>query len=259
MTSHRPIVISIIQYQDDIAAGRMTVFDLINRLPGFGVAGIELRRETWQNYQSELPAVRDLLKQMGMIVTYGSFSTLFSSTDESRRLLRHDLETAQALGSPLLRVFPGAAPDALDDPAWQQAVEIVDYAASLNVVIALENFGKTPGGKLSEVLHILNRIQSPALQTNIDIGNYDTNGEDVVTAIHALGSRAVYAHLKDKAGERSDSTTYLGGGTLPMRKIVTALNQLPQPIIYCFEFVGAGEADSRIEKSVAFLRSLESQ
>lgn len=252
--TNRPVVISILQYQDEIAASALTVFDLIGKVAAFGVDGIELRREPWRDYQIEVAPVREQLEAQGKFATFATFSTLFAPDDDARKLLFHDIDTARALGSPLLRVFPGAAPDDLSDPAWSRAKEAVDYAASLGIVIALENFGKSPGGTLREVATVLDAIPHPALQTNIDIGNYATNGEDVVTAIQTVGGRAVYAHLKDKLGSQSDATTYLGGGDMPMREIVTALEALPQRIIYCFEFTGGGEPDARIEKSLAYLR-----
>jgi sugar phosphate isomerase/epimerase len=252
VNANRPIFISILQYQEQVNAGTLTVAEVLDKLPTFGVAGIELRREIWPNYQSELPTVRDRLRTMGMQVTYATFSTLFSPDTAARQFLYHDMDTAKALGSPLLRIFPGADPFTADDDAWQSANQAISYANSLGIEIALENWGKLPGGKVSEIAHILERI--PALKTNIDIGNYATHGEDVLEAIRKFGSRAIYAHLKDKAGDRSDATTYLGGGTLPMRQIITALNALQQAITYCFEFVGDGEADSRIIKSVDYLR-----
>ena len=39
-------------------------------------------------------------------------------------------------------------------------------------------------------------VSSPSLGTNLDIGNYALNGQDVPAAIRALGPRIVYAHLK---------------------------------------------------------------
>lgn len=252
----RPVIISILQYQDEIAARTLTVFDLIDKVAVFGVDGIELRREPWRDYQIEVAPVREQLEAQGKFATFATFSTLFAPDDDARKLLFHDIDTARALGSPILRVFPGAAPDDLSDPAWSRAREAVDYAASLGIVLALENFGKSPGGTIREITHILNAIPHPALQTNIDIGNYATNGEDVVTAIQTVGGRAVYAHLKDKSGSKSDATTHLGGGELPMREIVTALESLPQRIIYCFEFTGDGEADARIKKSLSYLQAL---
>lgn len=253
MNSNRPVIISVVQYQQQLADGTFSIFDLIDKLEALGADGIELRREMWANYATELPAVRDRFRAAGKIVTYATFSTLFAADAEAQKLLLHDLDTARALGAPLLRVFPGAAPADLDDPAWDAAREAVDYAASQGVILALENFARPPGNRLSELIHILDNLRAPALMTNIDIGNYATNGDDVVAAIRSLGDRAVYAHLKDKSGASSDETTTLGRGTLPMRSIITALNALPQEMIYCFEFGGGGEADTRIRQSLAYL------
>jgi sugar phosphate isomerase/epimerase len=253
LNANRPVIISILQYQDEIAAGTLTVLDLLDKLAPFGVDGIELRREPWKGYQNEIAQVREQLEAQGKFATYATFSTLFAPDDDAQKLLLHDIDTAKALGSPLLRVFPGAAPEDLADPAWGLAKEAVEYAASIGVAIALENFGKAPGSTVREIAHVLNAMPHPSLGTNIDIGNYATNGEDVVAAIRTVGERAIYAHLKDKLGSKSDATTHLGGGDMPMREIMTALEALPQRIIYCFEFAGGGEADTRIEKSLAYL------
>ncbi len=254
MIPNRPVVISVIQYQDELKAGTLTITDLIDKLDGLGVDGIELRRELWEHHASELPAVRDRLRADGRLVTYATFSTLFSADEGARNMLRHDILTAQALGSPLLRVFPGVIPTDPTHASWVDAREAVEMAAALGIVIALENFGSDPGGTSAEVLRVLSEIAAPALKTNIDIGNYTTHGEDVVAVIHALGDRAVYAHLKDKSGGERDSTTYLGGGTMPLPAIMSALNALPQEIIYCFEFAGGGEPEKRIAESVKYLQ-----
>jgi sugar phosphate isomerase/epimerase len=254
---NRPVIISILQYQDEIAAGTLTVFDLIGKVVSFGVDGIELRREPWGNYQAEVAQVREQLEAHGKFATYATFSTLFSPDGDAQKLLLHDIDTARALGSPLLRLFPGAAPEDRSDPAWNLAKEAVRYAASLGIMLALENFGKAPGATVREIAAILDAIPHPALQTNIDIGNYAANGEDVVAAIQTVGGRAIYAHLKDKLGGKSDATTHLGGGDMPMHEIMTALEALPQRIIYCFEFAGGGEADARIQKSLAYLHDFQ--
>jgi sugar phosphate isomerase/epimerase len=168
--------------------------------------------------------------------------------------LLHDLDTAKALGSPLLRVFPGAVPADISDATWAWAHEAVDYAASLGLLIALENWGKLPGGHLSELSYVLHNIPSQTLKVNVDVGNYAMHGEDVLEAIKVLGERVVYAHLKDKPVMNGETTTYLGGGAFPMDAIVDALEALPQPMLYCFEFDGDGEAEMRIAKSLAYLR-----
>jgi hypothetical protein len=47
----------------------------------------------------------------------------------------------------------------------------------------------------------------------------------------------------------------LGGGALPLDAIFAELDRLPQQIIYCFEFVGGGDPDARIAKSLAYLHA----
>lgn len=256
MNAQRPVILSVIHYQDEILSGTLRVFDLFDKLDALGVAGIELRREIWPNYQDEVQAARKWLDDHGKIVTYATFSTLFSPDEGARKLLFHDIDTAKALGSRLLRVFPGAAPSDVSAEGWNGAREAVDYAASMGVDIALENFVKAPGCTIREIAEILDEIPSQSLKTNIDIGNYATQGEDVLAAIEILGPRIVYAHLKDKVSDNSGGMTFLGGGGMPMEKIVRALNALPQQVIYCFEFGGGGEAEMRITKSVQFLNGI---
>ena len=251
MKTTRPVIISVIQYINELESGTLKVPDLVAKLPDLNVDGIELRRESWANYEKELPAVRAQLEAMGQMVVWATGSTLFAPDAAAQKMLLHDLDTAKALGSPLLRVFPGAAPDDPDDPRWQGAIEAVAHATSLGIVIALENWFKLPGGRLSELKHILNHIPSPTLKVNIDVGNFAVHGDDVLEAIDELGPRVVYAHLKDNL--EGGGTTYLGAGILPIDAIVGALEALPQPVIYCFEFQGGGEAESRIAKSLAYL------
>ncbi|NJN83581.1 MAG: hypothetical protein HC802_15725 [Caldilineaceae bacterium] len=75
----------------------------------------------------------------------------------------------------------------------------------------------------------------------------------MVAAIATVGERAVYTHLKDLTDDPDDALTYLGGGQLPLAAIMDALDALPQRLFYCFEFRGGGEAEARIEKSLAYL------
>ncbi|MBA3870681.1 MAG: sugar phosphate isomerase/epimerase [Anaerolineae bacterium] len=251
MKTTRPILISVIQYINELESGALRVPDLVSRLPDLNVDGIELRRESWPDYANELAGVRDQLQAMKQMVTWATGSTLFSEDAAAQKMLLHDLDTAKALGSPLLRVFPGATPADLSDAKWANAREAVDYATSLGIDISLENWFKLPGGRLSELAYITKHIESPTLKVNIDVGNFAVHGDDVLEAIDQLGPRVNYAHLKDAL---DGSTTYLGGGTSPIDAIVSALEALPQPIIYCFEFQGGGEAESRIAKSLAYLR-----
>jgi sugar phosphate isomerase/epimerase len=244
------------QFEDALKAGTQTVFDVIETAHRVGADGVELRRETWPNWQQELAAARAKVEVLKLLVTYATHVTLFSADEAGQAVLRQDIDAAAALGSPLVRVFQGPAPETDDDARWAAARAVVDYAASRKVVIALENYVGMPGGKLAEIQRVLEQIQSPALGTNIDIGNYTQHGQDVVAAIHAIGDRAVYAHLKDKAGTGGEPPVYLGAGQMPLPAILTALAALPQSFPYCFEFRGGEDAEAGIRASLDYLAQL---
>jgi sugar phosphate isomerase/epimerase len=196
---------------------------------------------------------RQLAESLKLGLTFATHNLLFSPDAEAHQLLLHDVDTAAALGSPLLRIFPGRTPPNDDGPGWDGAREAVEHAASRGIVIALENYVGMPGGTLAEVAHILDLIPLPALKTNIDIGNYVVRGQDVVEAIRTVGQRAVYAHLKDRAADPEGPHAYLGGGTMLLQPILAELDSLPQEMIYCFEFPGGGDPEGRIAKSLAYL------
>jgi sugar phosphate isomerase/epimerase len=254
-THARPILISVVQYQPALEAGRMTVADLIAQAQAHGVDGVELRREVWPGYKSEVTDIRRQIEAAGLLVTYATFSTLFNADESAHDQLLEDITTAQALGAPLLRVFPGATPPDEDRIGWARAEAAVAHAAQLGVQIALENFARTPGGTLAEAQQILARITSPALRVNLDIGNYPLHGQDVVEAIHAVGDRAIYVHVKDSSGGANGAPVGLGEGVLPLGDIFDALDALPQRLLLCFEFPGGDDPDGRIRHALAVLRA----
>lgn len=254
MNRERPILISVMQYEDKLNSGAMTVFDVIDAAQRLGADGVELRRELWPNWRRELVAASQWLEKLGLMATYATFVTLFSADNTDQSTLRQDIDAAAALGSPQLRVFQGPQPADADEAGWASARTIADYAAQRGIVLALENFARTPGGALAEIQRVLARVPHPALATNIDIGNYAGNNEDVVHAIRTLGARAASTHLKDNSAEPGEPATYLGGGVLPLDAIMAELDALPQRIIYCFEFRGGDDAEERITRSLEYLR-----
>jgi sugar phosphate isomerase/epimerase len=254
MTANRPILISVAQFMDELNAGSLTIFDVIEAASRLGADGVELRREVWPKHNEELAAARARCQDLGLILTYATFATLFNADEAGATMLRQDIDAAAALGAPLFRVFQGPAPADDDEAGWAVGQAMIDYAADQGVVIALENYARTPGGKLAEIKRVLDRLPSPNLGTNIDIANYAGHGEDNLIAIQTVGDRAIYAHLKDMSATVPGDLTYLGGGTLPIDDIIAALNSLPQRLLYCFEFRGGGDPEGRIKQSLAYLK-----
>jgi sugar phosphate isomerase/epimerase len=261
MTTNRPLLISVMQFEEELKSGAQTIFAVIDTAHRLGLDGVELRRELWPNWRSELAQARQRIKELGLLVTYATFATLFGDDDTSpadhAAILRQDIDAAAALGAPQLRIFPGPVPTDEDEASWAGARAVVDYAGQQGIVVALENFARTPGGTLAEIKRVLAQIPHPALKTNIDIGNYVLHGEDVPAAIHTLGARAVSAHLKDQPADLAQPATYLGGSGRDLGPVFAAFDRLPQRIIYCFEFRGGGDPEEGIRHSVAYLQALD--
>jgi sugar phosphate isomerase/epimerase len=259
MTPERPILISVVQYQSQLESGTMSMADMVKKAHEFGVDGVELRRELWPAYKSEVATMRKQIEELGLLVTFATFSTLFNEDEAAHQLLFKDIETAAALGSPLLRVFPGATPAAEDArTGWAKAEEAVNHAAKHGIKLALENFARTPGGTLAEISHILQRIDSPALRANIDLGNYSNHNEDILDAIERIGEKAIYVHVKD-AGSPAAVPVALGEGVLPLAQIFTAIDRLPQRILLCFEFPGGDDPDQRIKSAQSLMRAYQTR
>jgi sugar phosphate isomerase/epimerase len=253
MTPDRPILISVVQYQSQLESGALSIADFINKAQEFGVEGVELRREVWPAYKSELATVRKQIEALGLLVTFATFSTLFNEDEAAHQQLLEDIETAAALGSPLLRVFPGATPAGNEDAGWAKARTAVEHAAAQGIALALENFARTPGGTLAEVAHILEQIDVPALRANIDLGNYSNHNEDVLDAIQRIGEKAIYVHVKDAPSSSTAASVALGEGVLPLAQILAAIDRLPQRVLLCFEFAGGADPDQRIKDALALM------
>lgn len=249
MSVERPVLVSVMQFEDALKSGAMHIFDVIGVAAQVGADGVELRRELWAGWEIEMDAARQRAEAAGLLIVYATHATLFSSDAAT---LRGDIDAAATLGSPIIRFFPGQIPAHDDKAGWAAGKEIADYAAAKGVVIALENYARTPGGTLAEIQTALARI--PSLMTNLDMGNYHGHGQDVPAAVAALAPRIVYSHLKDQTGNPADAPTVLGGGVLPLSAIFDALDSLPQRVLYCFEFRGGEDAVGRIQQSLVWLR-----
>jgi sugar phosphate isomerase/epimerase len=250
-----PILLSTVQYDEALRFGQTELTEVLRVAKRLGVDGVELREVYWSNQAADIVACRELAAELGLRLTYATFARLFGAEPNGPEAVREAIEVAAALGAPLVRVFPGPVPDDSDDPSWAVAEELVELATESGLVIALENFAGTPGSRLDEVQRVLNKIPSPSLGTNVDIGNYTANGQDVPAAIRALADRVVYSHLKHmrKTVDGSEAT-FLGGGDVPLDETMAEFGRLTQPVTVCFEFASGGDPEGRVLKSLEYLR-----
>lgn len=255
----RDIFISSVQFEAELKSGAVSVLDLAPIAARLGVQGVEYREVYWKDKAAELPAARDQLANLGLKVTYATFTTLYNRDPARQQQLMQDLEDARALGSPLMRVFrgehPGEGPESMPTIAAAQAT--IDRAGSYGMKLALENYRAAPGNRLLDVQETLQRHNSPHMGANLDTSNYTLNDQDIVEAIHSLAPWIMYCHLKDARQTPAGlKETYMGNGFLPIPEIIAALDATGRDFPLCFEFRGEGDTEGSILKSLEYLARL---
>jgi len=236
-------------YEKRLRAGEMSVLDLAPIAAKVGAQGVEYRTVYWRDVDTELPAVVQQLADLGLKATYASFATLYGAGTEEREGLLRDIQHARMLGSPLLRVFRGGGGD---DTGAREALAA---ARAAGVRLALENFVKSPGNRLADVLGTVEELDSPALGVNVDVGNYVKNGQDPVTAIAVLAPWTVYCHFKDvREGTDGPVATYPGNGFVDLAAVLAALHP---DVPFGFEYPGEGDPEAAIRAGVEYVRGHE--
>lgn len=101
----------------------------------------------------------------------------------------------------------GGKPDEWDtkkDFLCERVGELVDYAASRGVTIAIEPHIGAIIDTPVKVLELLEIINSPYLKVNFDISHFDIVGMSTEETVSALAAVSVHTHVKDQRGISPD-------------------------------------------------------
>ena len=143
--SRRPVLVSVMQYEDELKAGTVATRDVIAVAARLGADGIEIRPEFWRDKAAELPEARDLVAAHGLQVTYATRTTLFSAEPDGAARLRDDIDDTRAIGASQLRVFSGPIPADDDSAGWAAGREMADYAAERGLLRGREKAASPAG------------------------------------------------------------------------------------------------------------------
>jgi len=115
-------------------------------------------------------------------------------------LAKRQIEVAGRLGAELLRLFAGWAPESAireQTYGWVREClgELAEHAASLGVLLAVENHGGL-SGTAARCLRLLEGLPA-GVGLNYDPANFRHSGEDPLAALRVLADRIVYSHWKD--------------------------------------------------------------
>lgn len=134
---------------------------------------------------------------------------------------------------------------------WQYAVETVrelgDYAASLDVQIALElePFPLSLLNNVERMVQFLNDVNHPAVAANIDISHLVLSGVQSAE-LKQLAGRAIHVHISDCDGKVHGDLPP-GRGVVPFREYLEQIKQLNIPGAMSIELEYSPEPEKIVE------------
>lgn len=186
--------------------GSMTLLDFVDFCAEQDLDGTELTSyyfpaEVTPDY---LRQIREKCFRLGLDVSGTAIGNDFckpagEALDREKALTRQWIDYAAELGAPVIRIFAGNVPKGdTEEAALDRCVaaidEVVGYAATRGVVLALENHGgitATP----EQLLAIVKRVApSPYFGVNFDSGNFRT--ADPYASLEMIAPYAMNAQVK---------------------------------------------------------------
>ncbi len=139
------------------------------------------------------------------------------------------LRLAQELGAPHITTEPGGPPfegqsrQAAADLFYEELMPCVELAADLGVRLLIE---PEPGlliEQFDQYLEFVERINSPVVGLNFDIGHAYCVGEDPQDWVAKMQSHTVHYHLEDIAATRVHQHLIPGHGAIDFAATLTAI------------------------------------
>jgi protein FrlC len=234
---------------------RTTLADALRRIADLGYAGAEVLcdRPHWfpgEVTPDEADAIARLLAKTGLAVSNlnantangywdpappeNVFEPALSNPDPVLRRWRQDysiaaLELAARIGAPCISVTSGrpcnaCEPERAVDHFVASLERVCTVAEDLGVRVGIEYEPGLLVERAAEVLAVIDRVASPALGVNFDIGHSHLMGEDPAATVAALAGRIWNVHAEDIRGGKHFHRVP-GDGDLPLTEYLCALRR----------------------------------
>ncbi len=234
---------------------RVDVFEAIRRVAALGYRGIELMADAphlWPQETSRetLDAVRSLLDQLGLAISNVNAFMMnrigdkrqpywhpsWIEADTVYRQIRIDhtmaaLTMARHLGAPCITTEPGGPIEGDDTyaAALTRFVEVlkpvVAHAEKEGVRLLVE---PEPGlliERFDQFVELSERINSPYMRLNFDIGHAYCVGEEPSEWIPRMKQYTVHYHVEDIAATRIHRHLVPGEGTMDFKSALNAIGE----------------------------------
>lgn len=142
---------------------------------------------------------------------------------------KDSIDIARAVGAGVVsvtsgRMIPGVMPDESLAILHDSMAEIIAYAEQSGVRVAIEYEPGLLIENYTELAFFLEKVDSPWLGANLDIGHSHVAGEEFTEVVAALGTKIFHIHLEDiRAGKHFHLIP--GEGDLDFDEILSTLSR----------------------------------
>ncbi|MCR8634354.1 sugar phosphate isomerase/epimerase family protein [Paenibacillus radicis (ex Xue et al. 2023)] len=241
--------------------------------------GIELLHRFWYPDTESQAMIERALQQEGLEVACVGASNNFALPDaanrtEQLRQITESVDIAAGFGAKVVRVFSGNRQEGVDfGEARSWIVEglktAAEYAGARNVVLCLENHGLF-AGKAEQVMDIIRDVDSEALRSTFDMGNFLLVDEQPGSALDVLQTMVGHVHAKDftrvagsYSGESYEALSgdryagkVLGEGSVDVRGLLSRLQTGGYNSWVTVEFEGDDEQRLGSIRSVEYVKQV---
>jgi len=231
--------------------------DAIRRTAEAGFDGIDIWGGRPHAYRrdltsDEIETLRDLMGSLNLevasfIPAQFRYPTSLCSPNEAIRgdsvaYIQDSIETASALGAPLVSVCPGHSLFGQgQENAWKQLrtslAAICDFAESRGLRVALEPADRYETDLMpttAEAMRMIRELARENLGVVLDTGHAHVVGESAVDAVETLGDRLFHVHIDDNNGLR-DQHLIPGEGTFDFGPFMAVLREVGYDEFLCAE------------------------
>ena len=267
-------------YVRAVKAGTMDLLSFVSEAKRIGADGVELLDFFYKDADTERPAVKARLDELGLPCPIFSVANNFAKLEKSDREAQVDrikfgVDEAVFYGAKVVRVFAGDVAEGLTyDQVRMWIVEgltdAANYAHDRGVRLALENHGKL-AGRGDQVRALIQDVRSncghDAMGANPDTGNFVLVDEDSVRAVTEIGDMAYMVHFKDFVPGKGVFSSFsgktfrgsvIGEGCVDLAGCVKALKACGFDSWLSLEYEGEGDPVSEVERSLVNARNLVS-
>jgi sugar phosphate isomerase/epimerase len=269
------------------AFSRMTLQRAIDEIAAAGYAGVEILADKPHWYPDHFSApealtIRRLLEKRSLRISNINANCTFGfwkdappepffepSLISPRRNLRmarkkmilHTLKFAHAIGAENISITSGKAlPTMPPEKAMAALVEglkpVLDSAEKLNIRVGMECEPMLLIEWATELRELIERINSPMLGANLDIGHSVVLGEKIPAILKLLRGRIWNCHIED-IPDRKHYHLIPGEGTLNWQALKTALHGIAYDRFLTVElYTYPDKPVEAARKSIAFLRRI---